>query len=46
MRTGLARRLHFSSPFSISNPEDRVLFIKRTCMCLVRAMNIYSGNPG
>jgi hypothetical protein len=27
----------FSSPFSISNPEDRVLFSARTFMCLVRA---------
>jgi hypothetical protein len=25
------------SPFSISNPEDRVLFSVRTFMCLVRA---------
>jgi hypothetical protein len=24
-------------PFSISNPEDRVLFMERTFMCLVRA---------
>jgi hypothetical protein len=27
----------FGCPFSISNPADRVFFIERTLMCLVRA---------
>jgi hypothetical protein len=28
-------RVRISSPFSISNPEDRVFFLERTFMCLV-----------
>jgi hypothetical protein len=35
-----------SSPFSISNPEDRVFFMERTFMCLVRAKNVLLANPG
>jgi hypothetical protein len=37
-----------SSPFSISNPEDRVLFMERTFMCLVsfRANVYFRLTPG
>jgi hypothetical protein len=33
-------------PFSISNPEDRVLFMERTFMCLVRARRSGGRFPG
>jgi hypothetical protein len=29
-----------SRPFSISNPENRVFFMERTFMCLVRANSL------
>jgi hypothetical protein len=39
-------RVRVSSPFSISNPEDRVFFMERTFMCLVRAKPLFSTNQG
>jgi hypothetical protein len=39
-------RVRVSSPFSISNPENRVFFMERTFMCLVRAKHIFPTNPG
>jgi hypothetical protein len=39
-------RVRVFSPFSISNPEDRVFFMERTFMCLVRAKRLFLTNPG